>query len=119
MKVRPIRSAKDHRAPLARIAALMDAGPRTLNGDELDVLSTLVEAYERKHHAFAPPDPIQAILFRMAKEGLERKDVEPFIGSRHRVSEVLNGKRGLSLAMIRRLHRGLRIQLAVLVGDAA
>jgi HTH-type transcriptional regulator / antitoxin HigA len=119
MRIRPIKTEKDHKTALARIAALMSAEAGTEKADELDVLVTLVEAFEHKHHAFAPPDPVQAILFRMEQEGLERKDLEPYIGSRHRVSEVLNRKRGLSLDMIRRLHRGLNIPLEVLVGDAA
>jgi len=78
-----------------------------------------MEAYERNHHALAPPDPIHAILFRMEQDGPARKDLELYIGSRHRVSEVLNRKRSLSLPMIRRLHRGLRIPLETLIGDAA
>ncbi|MCX7064453.1 MAG: hypothetical protein NT024_07815 [Proteobacteria bacterium] len=119
MRIRPIRTSKDHKTALARIGALMSAEAGTEKADELDVLATLVEAFERKHHPFAPPDPIQAILFRMEQEGLARKDLEPFIGSRHRVSEVLNRKRSLSLPMIRRLHHGLRIPLETLIGDAA
>ena len=98
---------------------MMSAEPGTGEGDELDVLTTLVEAYERKHFPIDVADPIEAILFRMDQQGLERKDLEPFIGSRHRVSEVLNRRRGLSLDMIRRLHRGLQIPLEILIGKAA
>jgi HTH-type transcriptional regulator/antitoxin HigA len=94
MKIRPIKTEKDHKTALARIAVLMSAEAGTEKADELDVLATLVEAYERK-------------------------DLEPYIGSRHRVSEVLNRKRGLSLDMLQRLHRGLNIPLEVLVGNAA
>ena len=119
MNVRPIRAEKDHKAALARIAELMSAERGTAKGDELDVLSTLVEAFERKRHSFAPPDAVDAILFRMEQEGLERKDLEAFIGSRHRVCEVLNRERGLSLEMIRRLHRGLGIPLEALIGEVA
>jgi HTH-type transcriptional regulator/antitoxin HigA len=94
----------------------MTAEQGTGEGDELDVLATLVDAYETKHFPIESPDPIEAIQFRMEQMGMERKDLEPFIGSRARVSEVLNGRRGLSLKMIRSLHRELKIPLEVLVG---
>lgn len=94
----------------------MSAEPGTPEGDELDVLATLIDAYEREHFPIDPADPVEAILFRMEQLGLERKDLEPFLGSRHRVSEVLNRRRGLSIEMIRRLHDGLQIPLHVLVG---
>ena len=97
----------------------MSATPGTDNGDELDVLATLVDAYEQNHFPVNAADPVEAILFRMEQQGLERSDLEAFIGSRHRVSEVLNRKRGLSLEMIRKLHAGLGIPLEVLVGEAA
>jgi HTH-type transcriptional regulator/antitoxin HigA len=83
------------------------------------VLATLVEAYEQKHFPVNAADPVEAILFRMEQQGLERSDLEAYLGSRHRVSEVLNRKRGLSLDMIRRLHEGLGIPLEALVGEAA
>jgi HTH-type transcriptional regulator/antitoxin HigA len=98
---------------------LMDAESGSDDGDELDVLATLVDVYEEKHFPMSAADPVAAILFRMEQQGLERKDLEAFIGSRHRVSEILNRKRSLSLDMIRRLHAGLGIPLAVLVGEAA
>ena len=119
MNIRPIRTKADHEAALARIAELMEATEDTREGDELDILATLVEAYERRHFPIDSPDPVEAIRFRMEQLGLTRKDLEPYLGSRHRVSEVLNRKRGLSLSMIRRLHAGLRIPLEVLVGNAA
>ena len=119
MNVKPIRTERDHKAALARIEDLMSAEKDTPKGDELDVLSTLVEAYERKRVPFTGSDPVDAILFRMEQEGLERKDLEPFLGSRHRVCEVLNRKRSLSLEMIRRLHRGLGIPLEALIGNVA
>ena len=119
MNIRPIRTAKDHKWALARIAELMDAKPRTEEGDELDVLATLVDAYEDAHYVIESGDPVEAILFRMEQQGLERKDLEPYLGSRHRVSEVLSRKRGLSLEMIRRLHEGLKIPLENLIGRAA
>ena len=119
MDIQPIRTEADHEAALVRIAELMSAEAGTPEGDELDVLATLVEAYEQKHFPIEPADPIEAINFRVEQLGLERKDLEPYLGSRHRVSEILNRRRGLSLEMIRRLHGGLKIPLEVLVGRAA
>jgi HTH-type transcriptional regulator/antitoxin HigA len=119
MDIRPIKTKRDYERALRRIEALMSADPGTDEGDELDALATLVEVYEQKHFPVDAADPVDAILFRMEQQGLERKDLEPFIGSRHRVSEILNRKRGLSLDMIRRLHTGLGIPLEVLVGEAA
>jgi HTH-type transcriptional regulator / antitoxin HigA len=119
MDIRPIRTKRDYERALRRIETLMDADPGTDEGDELEVLATLVDVYEEKHFPVGAADPVEAILFRMDQQGLERKDLEPFIGSRHRVSEVINRKRGLSLDMIRRLHAGLGIPLEVLVGEAA
>ncbi len=95
MTIRPIRTSGDHESALKRINALMSASPGTEEGDELDVLTTLVDAYEARHFPIDSPDPIEAIKFRMEQMGLERKDLEPFIGSRARVSEVLNRRRGL------------------------
>lgn len=97
----------------------MDAESGTDERDELEVLVTLVDVYEEKPFPMGVADPVEAILFRMEQQGLARKDLEAFIGSRHRVSEVLNRKRGLSLDTIRRLHAGLRIPLEVLIGEAA
>jgi HTH-type transcriptional regulator / antitoxin HigA len=119
MDIRPIRTKRDYERALRRIETLMDADPGTDEGDELEVLATLVDVYEEKHFPVGAADPVEAILFRMDQQGLERKDLQPFIGSRHRVSEVINRKRGLSLDMIRRLHAGLGIPLEVLVGEAA
>lgn len=115
MEVRPIHTESDYEAALARIDALMGAGPGTGEGDELEVLTTLVEAYEAKQHSLDPPDPIDAILFRMDQEGLIRKDLEPYIGPSGRVAEILNRRRSLSLPMIRRLHEGLGIPLESLI----
>jgi len=119
MDIRPIRTKRDYERALGRIEALMDAESGTDEGDELEVLATLVDVYEERHFPIGAADPVEAILFRMEQQELERKDLEAFIGSRHRVSEVLNRKRGLSLDMIRRLHAGLGIPLEVLVGEAA
>lgn len=118
MKVRAIKTEQDYEIVLAEIEALMDAEPDTPEGDRLDVLTTLVEAYEAKHHAIDLPDPIEAIKVRMAERDLQRKDLEAMIGSRSKVSEVLSGKRPLSIAMIRRLHSMLGIPAEVLIQEA-
>lgn len=119
MTIAPIKTSRNYERALRRIEQLMDARPCTKAGDELDVLTTLVEAYEAKHHAIYPPDPIEAIKFRMDQLGITRKDLESMLGGRGRVSEILTKKRSLSLEMIRRLHRELRIPLESLVGTAA
>jgi HTH-type transcriptional regulator/antitoxin HigA len=117
MEIRPIRTNKDYDAALHRLADLMDARPGTTDGDELDVLATLVDAYENEKFPIDKPDPVAAIVFRMDQMGYSRKDLEPFIGTRARVSEILNRKRGLSLQQIRRLHSGLNIPLENLMGS--
>jgi HTH-type transcriptional regulator/antitoxin HigA len=119
MLVQPVRTEADHDAALARISELMGAELGTEASDELDVLVTLVDAYEAKHFPINAPDPVTVIKFRMEQQGLSRKDLEPMIGSRARVSEVLTGKRALTLPMIRRLHRGLSIPVDLLVGVSA
>ena len=117
MNIRPIRNSSDHESALKRIEALMLVTPATVKSDdELDVLATLVNVYENEHYPIDAPDPIEAIKFRMEQLGLERKDLEPYLGSRARVSEVLNKRRKLSLAMIRSLHENLEIPLVALVG---
>ena len=119
MNITPIKTTRDYDRTLRRIEQLMDARPGTKQGDELDVLTTLVEAYEAKHHVIYPPNPIEAIIFRMDQLGITRKDLEAMLGGRGRVSEILTKKRSLSLEMIRRLHRELHIPLESLVGTAA
>jgi HTH-type transcriptional regulator / antitoxin HigA len=114
-ELKPIRSDEEHEAAMAEVERLWGAASGTPEGDRLDVLVTLIEAYEAKRYPMDPPDPIDAILFRMEAQGLTRKDLEPFIGSRARVSEVLNRQRGLSIEMIRRLHEGLGISADVLI----
>lgn len=109
MQIHPIKSEKDYERAVARIGQLMSAAPETAEGEELDVLATLVDAYEARHYAMDAPDPVAAIQFRMEQQGLTRKDLEPMIGSRARVSEVLNRKRNLTLEMIRRLKFDLGI----------
>ncbi len=117
MEIKPIRTEKDYHKALKRIEALWDAKSISTEYDELEVLTTLVEAYEEKQYSIDPPDPIEAIQFRMEQHGLTRKDLEPYIGPRGRVSEVLGRKRSMSLAMIRKLHRGLGIPAEVLLAE--
>lgn len=109
MKLKPIRSDLDLERALERIDELWGAKPGTAKGDELDVLMLLVEKYEEEHVAIPDSDPIEAIKFLMEQNEMSRMDLEPYIGPRGRVSEVLNGKRRLTLPMIKRLHEGLRI----------
>jgi HTH-type transcriptional regulator/antitoxin HigA len=116
MDVRPIRNKSDHARALRRIEELMDAAAGSPEAEELDVLATLVDAYEERNFPISDPNPLDAIRFRMEQLGLTRKDLEPLIGSRARVSEVLNGRRPLSINMIRRLHSELGIPLESLVG---
>jgi HTH-type transcriptional regulator/antitoxin HigA len=102
--IKPLKTEADYDATLAEINTLMDAEPGTPEGDRLDILVTLVEAYEAKYWRIDPPDPIEAIKLRMQQRGLSRRDLERVLGSKSRVSEVLNRKRPLTLAMIQRLH---------------
>jgi len=118
MEIKPIRNERDYRKALKEIDGLMDARPNTAEGDRLDVLITLVDAWEHKHWPIDLPDPVEAILFAMEQRGLTRRDLEPFIGSRARVAEILNHKRPLTLPMIRRLHHGLGIPAEVLIGES-
>ena len=108
-EIKPIKSEADYDAALAEITTLMDAEPGTPEGDRFDVLVTLVEAYEAKHWRIDPPDPIEAIKLRMQQRRLSRRDLEKVLGSKSRVSEILNRKRPLTLEMIRRLHATLGI----------
>ncbi len=114
-ELKPIRSEADYRKALAMLERLWGAKSGTPEGDRLDVLATLIDAYEAAHHPMDPPDPVEAIKFRMEQQGLTRKDLEPAIGTRTRVAEVLNRKRGLSIGMIRRLHKRLGISAEVLI----
>ncbi len=113
--LKPIRTDADHELAMAEVERLWGAKSGTPQGDRLDVLVTLIEAYEKELYSFDPPDPIEAIQFRMEQLGLARKDLEPFIGSRARVAEVMNRKRGLSIDMIRRLNEGLGISGDILI----
>ena len=117
MDIRPIRTKADYRAALKEAERLWDAEPGTAEGDRVDVLVTLIEAYEAKHYPIAAPDPIAAIEFMLEQKGLKRRDLEPAIGSRGRVSEVLNRKRPLTLPMVRALSKLLQIPSDFLVQD--
>lgn len=114
-EVKPIRTETDYERALGEIEHLWGAASGTPEGDRLDVLATLIDAYEAQHHPMDPPDPVEAIRFRMEQQGLTRKDLEPILGTRTRVAEVLNRKRGLSIGMIRRLHDRLGISADILI----
>ncbi len=113
--LKPIKTERDHAEAMAEIERLWGAPAGTPEGDRLDVLATLVYAYEAEHHPIDPPDPVDAIKFRMEQQGLSRKDLEPMIGTRTRVAEILNRRRNLSITMIRRLHEALEISADVLI----
>ena len=115
MDIKSIRTEADYEAALEEIERLWRTAYGSPEGDKLDVLVTLVEAYEQKHHPIPLPDPIEAILHHMESQGLSRSDLALYLGSRARVSEILNRKRPLSLNMIRRLHGGLGISADILV----
>ena len=115
MDIKPIKTDADYRAALKEIGMLMVAEPDTQEGEKLDVLVTLVEAYEQKHYPLDLPDPVEAIKFEMEQKGLTIKDLEPMIGKSNRVYEVLNHKRSLTLKMIWRLHEQLGIPAESLI----
>jgi len=115
VEVSPIRTEQDYEAALAEIEPLMTALPGTAQGDRLDVLVTLVQAWEAKHHAIEAPDPISLLQFVMEQRGLDRAALQPMIGNRGRVSEVMARKRPLTLEMIRRLQAGLGLPADILV----
>lgn len=118
MNIRPIHSEDDYRAALRELSAYFDNEPEpgTQDGDRFEILATLVEAYETKHFPVEAPNPVEAIRFRMEQAGLTAKDLVPYIGRTNRVYEVLNGKRGLTIEMIRNLHRNLGIPAESLIG---
>jgi HTH-type transcriptional regulator/antitoxin HigA len=121
MDIQPIRTEADYKLALRNISNLMESDPElgTPDGDRLDILVTLVQAFEARHLPIGAPDPVEAIKFRMEQSGLTVKDLEPIIGRSNRVYEVLNRKRPLTLAMIRRLHRSLGIPAEVLIAETA
>lgn len=118
MEIRPIKTEEDYQATLAEVERLFEAVPDTPEGDRLDVLTTLLEAYERTHYALPSPDPVEAIKYWMESRGITRQDLEPLMGSRARVSEIFNHKRGLTLSMIRNLHDKLGIPAEALIRPA-
>jgi HTH-type transcriptional regulator / antitoxin HigA len=115
VEVKPIRTEQDCESAMSEIEALWGARSGTTEGDRLDVLATLVEAYESHRYPMDPPDPIDAIKFRMEQLGLKRKDLEGIIGTRARIAEVLDGKRSLSITMIRKLHAEFGIPAEILI----
>ena len=115
MKIKPIRTRKDHEQAVKEIERLWGARKESEDGDKLEILVTLVSAYDDEHYPIDPPDPIDAIRFRMEQMGLKRSDLEPVLGSRARVAEVLNRRRPLSIRMIRKLHQDLGIPAEVLI----
>lgn len=117
MELKPIRTKTEYKAALREIEALFDVAEGTPDADRLEVLAMLVEKYEAQHYPIAAPDPIDFLNYAIEARGLTRKDLEPYIGSRGRVAEVLNRARPLTLAMIRRLAEGLRLPADVLIAD--
>ncbi len=115
MNIKPIKTETDYTEALHAVENLIDAKTDTPEGDSLDVIVTLIEAYEEKHHPILPPEPVEAIIHQMESQGLSRKDLIPFFGSRARVSEILNKKRSLSINMIRKLQKGLGISAEILI----
>jgi HTH-type transcriptional regulator/antitoxin HigA len=113
--LKPIRSESDYHQAMQALATLWRAAEGSSESDQLDILATLIEKYEEQNFPMDSPDPVDAILFRMAQQGLTRKDLEPMFGTRNRVSEVLNRRRGLSIEMIRAVHDGLRIPAEILI----
>src|SRR5438876_12352573 len=114
-EVKPLRTKRNYEIAIKQMEHLWGAKAGTRDGDRLDVLATLIDAYEAAHYPMDPPDPIEAIKFRMEQQGLSRRDLEEIIGTRTRTAEILNRKRGLSIAMIRRLHERLGISAEVLI----
>ncbi|MYB35281.1 MAG: helix-turn-helix domain-containing protein [Gammaproteobacteria bacterium] len=118
MEIKPIRTDDQYKAALSEIESLMAAGPDTPEGEKLDVMVALIEAYEVRHFPMDLPDPVEAIKFEMERKGLTAKDLEPMIGKRNRVYEILNHKRSLTLKMIWKLHEGLGIPAESLIKPA-
>lgn len=117
MNIKPIKTKKDYQLALKRVEELWEAKPNTKEADELDILATLIEAFEEKNYPIEAPDPVEAIKFRMEQQGLQPLDLVPYLGQRSRVTEILNRKRKLSINMIRNLNQGLKIPLESLIQD--
>jgi HTH-type transcriptional regulator/antitoxin HigA len=116
--ITPVTDAKSHARALTRIQTLWEAAPGSPEERELDALATLVDAYERRAFPILPPEPVAAIVARLEQLGWTRRDLEPLVGTRARVSEVLSGRRALTLAMIRRIHAAMGIPADILIADA-
>lgn len=117
MTVKPLKTEEDYQRALQRLEDIFDALPNTEEGDELEVLSILIDAYEKQHHPIDLPDPVEAIKFRMDQLSLKQKDLVAIVGFKSRVSEILNRKRKLNLDMIRKLNQSLQIPTDVLIQD--
>lgn len=117
MDIKPIKTESDYRAALKAVESLMDAKQGSVEGERLDVLVTLIDAFEEKHYPMEPPDPVEAIKFEMERKGMTAKELEPMIGTRRRVDEVLNRRRPLTLKMIRRLHAQLGVSAESLIKE--
>src|SRR5215212_4254679 len=115
MDIHPIKTEADYQAALLRIDELLEAQPNTPEGDALDLLTTVITAYEAQHYPILPPDPVEALVYWMETRDLTRRDLEPLLGSRARVAEILNRRRTLTLEMIRRLHSALGIPAEILI----
>jgi len=115
MNIKPIKTEQDYNSAISRIEELWGAKKDTPEGDELDLLVTLVESYEMKHYPIPPPDPIEAIKFRMEQMGMTKEDMVKYLGSQSRVSEILNRKRKLTLRMVKSLYKGLKIPAEILL----
>jgi len=115
MEIKPIKTEKDYNEAILRIERLWGAKKNQPEGDELDLLCTIVEAYEMKHFPISPPDPIDAILFRMEQMNMTKSDMAKYLGSQSRVSEVLGRKRSLTLKMVKSLYKGLKIPADILL----
>ena len=119
MKIKPIKTEKDYQEGLKEIRRLWDAEPDTHQGDRLEIIMALVESYENKNFSIDPPDPVEAIKFRMEQQGLNQNDLAEYLGGKSRVSEILHRKRKLTVNMIKKLHKGLGIPLESLLAEAA
>lgn len=117
MNIRPIRTKTDYKHALARVEALWNAKPHSREEDELEILYVLIEAYEREHFPIAPPDPIEAIKFRLDQLGLKNSDLVKYLGLKSRVSEILSGKRKLTVAMMKKIHHGLGVSAESLLAE--
>ncbi|OQW91362.1 MAG: DNA-binding protein [Thiotrichaceae bacterium IS1] len=117
MNLKPIKTEADYQVALANAYQLMDAEWNTPEGEELEILTAIIENYEAKHYPMTPPDPVAAIKFRMEQLDLGEQDLEPWLGNREQIRQILNRQQDLSVGMIRQLHRGLKIPLESLIGE--